>query len=260
MKKIEAFVDSVYQNVGGNKNEINELKAEMKGHLLEAVHELKAEGKSEEEAVNIAIERFGGEKEMRSIVGQLFIAQRIFAKRVLYIAFTFLLLGIISFLSLGLFEYQHYKNVDSIGGEILGKLGTQTTISDEAKEISVASVEDNKFIYGIKVTSDNSKSDFVFYKNSDNNLLLNHFNTGISNEDSDWNVEMEISNFDNLAYGSLLIGMVVYWVLFTVWSTITAYHHKRLNVGWVIVFVLLNFVGYLIYKLVGKTRFLGTNS
>ena len=41
MKQIEAFVDSVYQNVGGNKKEIQELKAEMKGHLLEAVHELK---------------------------------------------------------------------------------------------------------------------------------------------------------------------------------------------------------------------------
>ena len=43
MKQIEAFVDSVYQNVGGSKREIQELKAEMKSHLLEAVHELKNE-------------------------------------------------------------------------------------------------------------------------------------------------------------------------------------------------------------------------
>ena len=46
MKQIEAFVDSVYQKVGGNKKAIKELKAEMKSHLLEAVHELKSEGKS----------------------------------------------------------------------------------------------------------------------------------------------------------------------------------------------------------------------
>ena len=69
MKQIEDFVDSVYHGVGGNEKEIQELKAEMKGHLLEAVHELKKEGKSEQEAINIAIERFGGEKEMRSVVG-----------------------------------------------------------------------------------------------------------------------------------------------------------------------------------------------
>jgi cytochrome c-type biogenesis protein CcmH/NrfF len=59
MKQIEAFVDSVYQNVGGNEKEIQELKAEMKNHLLEAVDELKKEGKSEQEAIDIAIDRFG---------------------------------------------------------------------------------------------------------------------------------------------------------------------------------------------------------
>ena len=47
MKQIEAFVDSVYQNVGGNKKEIQELKAEMRSHFLKAVDELKAEGKTE---------------------------------------------------------------------------------------------------------------------------------------------------------------------------------------------------------------------
>src|SRR3954447_21355412 len=94
MKQIEAFVDSVYQNVGGNKKEIQELKAEMKSHLLEAVHELKAEGKTEQEAIEIAIERFGGEKEMRSIVEQLFKVQKIFAKRVLYMAVAFLVLSL----------------------------------------------------------------------------------------------------------------------------------------------------------------------
>ena len=62
MKEIDVFIDSVYQNVGGNKKEIQDLKAEMKSHLIEAVHELKAEGKTEQEAIEIAINRFGGEK------------------------------------------------------------------------------------------------------------------------------------------------------------------------------------------------------
>ncbi|MEJ9233443.1 hypothetical protein LAV79_29620, partial [Peribacillus butanolivorans] len=49
-----------------------------------------------------------------------------------------------------------------------------------------------------------------------------------------------------------LIGFAIYATLFTIWATINAYHHKRLNVGWVIAFALLNVVGYLIYFLVGK--------
>lgn len=42
MRQIDAYVDSVYENIGGNRKEIQELKAEMKSHLIEAVHELKA--------------------------------------------------------------------------------------------------------------------------------------------------------------------------------------------------------------------------
>ncbi|WP_440970517.1 permease prefix domain 1-containing protein [Peribacillus frigoritolerans] len=250
MKQIEVFVDSVYLNATGNRKEIKELKAEMKNHLLEAVYELKSEGKSEQEAIEIAIERFGGENEIRSVVSQLFQAQKTFAKRVLYIAFTFLLLGIIGFLSLGLFEYQHYKNVENIGNEILRSLGTQTTISNDTKEIMTASVEDNKFIYGVKVTSNISNSDFEFFEET--NPILNHFNTGFNNKESDWSVEMEISNFDRLTYGLLSIGLVVYWVLFTIWATINAYHHRRLNIGWIIVFAIFNVLGYLVYYLIGK--------
>ncbi|MEW5553480.1 permease prefix domain 1-containing protein [Peribacillus frigoritolerans] len=55
MKQIEVFVDKVYQGVGGNEKEIKDLKTEMKNHLLEAVYELKKEGKSEQEAIEILL-------------------------------------------------------------------------------------------------------------------------------------------------------------------------------------------------------------
>lgn len=62
MKRIEAFVDSMYLNVDGDKQEIEELKAEMKNHLFESVQELKEGGKTEQQAITIAIQRFGEEK------------------------------------------------------------------------------------------------------------------------------------------------------------------------------------------------------
>ena len=40
--------------------------------------------------------------------------------------------------------------------------------------------------------------------------------------------------------------------LFAIWAIINAYHHRRLNTGWVLAFALLNVVGYLIYIVFGK--------
>ena len=34
MKQIDEFVNSIYKNVGGDKQEIEELKQEMRSHLL----------------------------------------------------------------------------------------------------------------------------------------------------------------------------------------------------------------------------------
>jgi HSP90 family molecular chaperone len=68
VKQIDSYVDEVYHSVGGNKKEIEELKEEMKNHLLEAVHELRTQGILEQEAIEIAINRFGGETEMRRLL------------------------------------------------------------------------------------------------------------------------------------------------------------------------------------------------
>ncbi|WP_239457188.1 popeye domain-containing protein [Planococcus versutus] len=52
----------------------------------------------------------------------------------------------------------------------------------------------------------------------------------------------------------LFSGLAVYATLFTMWATINAYHHKRLNIAWIIAFALLNIVGHLIYILLGKRK------
>ena len=110
MKQIESYVDEIYHSIGGNKKEIEELKAKMKNHLLEAVHELKSEGKSEQEAIEMAINRFGGENEIRSVVRQLFKAQKVFAKWVLYVGIVILLLSTAVF---GYFLNISFKNSSS---------------------------------------------------------------------------------------------------------------------------------------------------
>ena len=75
---------------------------------------------------------------------------------------------------------------------------------------------------------------------------------GIS--DDNWEIKMGIKRFNDFVFISLFAGIAVYWTLFTIWAIINAYHHRRLNVGWIIVFSLLNVVGYFLYQSIRKRR------
>ncbi|MGE8082162.1 permease prefix domain 1-containing protein [Peribacillus loiseleuriae] len=278
MKQIEAFVDLVYQNAGGNKKEIQELKVEMKSHLLEAVHELKLEGKSEEEAINIAIERFGGEKEIRSVVGQLFKAQKTFAKWVLYLAVTILVFSSTVFGIIWETEEQNSHENSIVATNIFNILENKETVSDDMKDEIVKLVDSTDQISKVQIynvrdverEAENFASIFEYVKKAKPNyqyertvwspewLLVDFFPYG--NGDAEWYVEMETRHIDSFMTLVLLVGVALYAALFTIWATVNAYHHKRLNIGWIIAFTLLNIVGYLVYKLVGKTGLSRTNS
>jgi hypothetical protein len=272
MQQIEAFVDSVYQNVGGNKKEIQELKAEMKSHLLEAVHELKTEGKSEQEAIEIAIERFGGEKEMRSVVGELFKAQKTFAKWVLYTAITLLLISTLIFSIVMPIDKSILDQSNQVASQILNNLGDNEGIPTQLETDIQEIVQNSGRITGISIydheklfsfTNEDLEPIYSFREeglfNIWNNMgFLNYHGYGESN--NTWHVSIESKSYEGTAIILLLVGIVVYWTLFTIWATINAYQHRRLNVGWIIVFTLSNILGYFVYRLVGNRRLSKTNS
>jgi hypothetical protein len=269
MKQIEAFVDEVYHSVGGNKKEIEELKVEMKNHLLEAVHELKSEGKSEEEAINIAIERFGGETEMRSIVSQLFQAQKVFAKRVLYIAVSFLVLTSIVCGVLWVMDEANMDENLTVAKEILSRLEGQEAITEDMKEGIFTLVEGkyqilNLQIYKMADVKRISENGSVSYYIND---AVPVYDYGASNpnrpgwiwselhyplNNTDWYVKIDSTKLFGFIPFLFNAGIAIYATLFTIWATINAYHHRRLNAGWIIVFALLNAVGYLIFVLMGR--------
>jgi len=76
MKSIEEFVDSLYKGVDGKPKEISDFKEEMKSHLIETVNELKSEGKTEEESLEIAFKRFGDSGVITNGLFKLFHRQR----------------------------------------------------------------------------------------------------------------------------------------------------------------------------------------
>jgi cytochrome c-type biogenesis protein CcmH/NrfF len=269
MKQIETFVDSVYKNVAGDRKEIQELKAEMKSHLLEAIYELKSEGKSEQQAIDIAIERFGGEKEMRSIVSQLFKAQKVFAKWVLFLAVAFLVISSTAFgvmwaagernshensiVATKIFDILHNKK--TVSEDMKKEIETLAQGTDQISKVQIYNVQD------VKLEAESYNSIFEYVENAKPNY---HFERKIwapdwafdlypyGNGDSEWYVNMEVRYIDTIMTLVLFVGVAVYAALFTIWATINAYHRRRFNIGWVIAFAFLNVFGYLVYFLFGK--------
>jgi heme/copper-type cytochrome/quinol oxidase subunit 4 len=269
VKQIESYVDDVYHTVGGNKKEIEELKVEMKSHLIEAVHELKAEGKTEQEAIKLAIERFGGENELRSVVGQLFKAQKVFAKWVLFLAVICLITTITVFGAIWSIEEENANENSIVATYILNVLEGKGTVSKDMEEEIKGFIQKTDQISKVEIydvsTVDNNnllfdyvrdaKPDYRFEQKVWNPkwLQADFFPYG-NGDGKQWYVEMETRHIGSLMSIILFSGMAVYVTLFTIWSTVNAYHHKRLNIGWVLVFALLNVVGYLLYYFVGKRK------
>ena len=269
MRKIDAYVDSVYQNIGGNRKEIQELKAEMKSHLMEAVHELKAEGMHEQKAVELAIERFGGEQEMRSIVGQLFKAQRTFAKWVLYLALAVLLLTVSTFGYIWSFEEENANENSEIATQVAYVLENKSSMTDEMKmkinsliettdQIASVEIYDVSSVENTNMVFDyvrDAKPDYRFEQDVwDPEWLQADFFPYGNGDGKQWYVQMDTRHIGDLMSIILFSGMAVYITLFTIWATINAYHHRRLNIGWIVVFALFNVLGYLFYYMLGKKR------
>jgi len=267
MKQIEAFVDSVYQNAGGNKKEIKELKAEMRSHLLEAAHELKKEGKSEQEAVQLAIERFGGEQEMRSEISQLYRKQRLFAKGVLFAALTILIVAIFSFQ----FLYQRDELVSHdfphrFNEKIIHSLKDHESITEEVKKEVESIVQTNKRIQKIEIyqTKDleggelfnyleNSKPIYSYSQEVNTPKWMWAGNNRGGNGMGNWFVYTSAYGYYVTSILILVLGIALYWALFTIWAIVYAFHTtKKVTVLWMLIFLFFNIIGFVGFLLTNK--------
>jgi cytochrome c-type biogenesis protein CcmH/NrfF len=274
MKQIDVFVDSVYKDMNVTNKEVQELKMEMKFHLVEAVYELMEEGKTEQEAIEIAIERFGGEQEMRPVVRQLFQAERIFSKWLLYVAVACLGLGFTVFGFVRFIESENNLINMRVANEIAELLHNKEVVSEEDQKKINELVNETSHIPIVRVysqkdfekQSDNYKDIFDYAKRATPNykyerevadptwMLVDFGNSGTGN--SEWYVHVVARQVDTWLIVSLFGGIALYMALFAIWAAINAYHHKRLNPGWILAFTFFNVVGYLVYYLSRRRKVL----
>ena len=133
MKNIEEFVDSLYKGVNGKSEEISGFKEEMKAHLIETVNELKNEGKTEEESLKIAYERFGDIKVINTGLFKLFHKQKKFIGFILISAVVFLLIGVTSYIFMSQRDLKFQKEQKILTQGVLEIVGDNDKITEENK-------------------------------------------------------------------------------------------------------------------------------
>jgi hypothetical protein len=277
MKQIEVFVDSVYKNASGNKKEIKELKAEMRTHLLEAVHELEKDGKSEQEAVQLAIERFGGEQELRSELSKLYHKQKLFAKGVLLTALTVLIVSIFSFQFL--YQRDYLKSHDfphRFNEKIIDSLQDHESITEEVKKDIESIIQSNKRVHNVEIYYtegldgkpledeklfnylDNAKPIYSYSEEDDSPKWLWAGYSRGGNGMGKWFVYTSAFGYYVISILILVLGIALYWALFTIWAIIFAFHTTRqASVLWTLIFLFFNIIGFAVFLLTNKKRTAG---
>ncbi|MFB5281868.1 permease prefix domain 1-containing protein [Peribacillus sp. Hz7] len=235
MKQIDEFVNSIYAHISGN--EAKELKQEMRSHLVEAVEELKVEGKSEKEAISIAISRFGDEKQITRGLLTMFQSQSKFAKWLLRSAIIFLLVGLV--VSVSLFMKDNtYKETSDLMSHLVETFDTKGEFTSEDKQALQDMIErnskwfDNISYFAVIKNSEadgNKISEKLFTQGQEGSGESGLIRQGIAGEDT-WYVEWEYKTYDYLKYEPFYyIFFAIFGVLFILWGVVHIYNRTRLK-------------------------------
>lgn len=105
MKQIDEYLNKLYK--GLKSSESKESKEEMKIHILEIVNELKQDGKNEQEAIKIALERFGEQDLLNGGLWFLFNNQKKLSRSIFKFGICFLGIAFIAALILVGLDIDH---------------------------------------------------------------------------------------------------------------------------------------------------------
>lgn len=236
MKKIEEYVDKLYLNAKGNAKEIRDLKMEMKSHLIETVEELKSEGHSEDEAIQIAKERFGEVHELRALVGEMVQTQKSFGRRILYFALSVLAISTALFVLILTFSSDQESEQAIIAYEIAELVSGKESLSNSEKNDIELLIRDATYITQVKTYNTNGlngnhnsiASEPIHVIEKDGwalPFLLNTYSYG--NENSF--VVLEVRDYRIIAFLTLFTGLASALTLLIIQGIIRIYSKRKMN-------------------------------
>ncbi|WP_078596236.1 permease prefix domain 1-containing protein [Evansella clarkii] len=265
MKKVDEYINSIYKQAMGDKEEIEELKDETRNHLMKDIEELKSEGKLEKEAVQIAIERFGEENVKGSVAGKFYNTQKSFSKIVLVVGIAALIIAFVLSEVIALAGNSAKEADAEIHADVMSIIADQETITDEQKEVIdsmlaetqyttayryyyINELEVGSFDRDLVMSYTDNKDPKYLYENKEllENTAFTEIGTTTVTEGNSHVVRETIIN-SPLSSVVILIGIVVYWILFAFWGLTTLYQRNNLKFGGGLLVVTLNVVGYILY-------------
>lgn len=132
MNKIEQYIDSIFGEVNQKSQQIIDLKEEIRIHLLESIKELQLEGKTEEEAIEIAIKRFGEPTVLtKSLLGKL--EKRVHVAKWLLRASLFFLIAGLAVGIIGFVLLQKYNNTETQLNQMLASYDGKPELTEQDK-------------------------------------------------------------------------------------------------------------------------------
>lgn len=226
MKQIDEFVDSIYANVDGD--EAKELKEEMRGHLVETVAELKANGKTEQEAIDIAISRFGDQNQIKRGLFQLFKSQSKVIKNLFRTSGIALALGLVVLVSILWREYE-VEAVNQTASNVAMTLEDSTL--SEQKTTEIASLVEKTGAIEYFVVYQNSKDSPLQTKEDGQEIAIEYGDTSVKhaegygavvkgNDQDNYRTVAVYENDDKTRLYSISIGSFIVFVVLSLFALI----------------------------------------
>jgi len=268
LDRIESYIASLSKHVSLEHKELEEFKHEIRSHLYDSMRELQQDGHTEEESLNMALKRFGEERQINAELRKLYRFQKGVMKSLLVAS---CLLLILSVLFVVLSKSQTARNSSDFDNmlhdyhnNIEGKIADSSITNAEME----AYYKDHKRILrGVALlhTEDGqSITDYVY----PSDMSLNNLDSEpyipfrVENDDPSQRLEFRVDLDRSTLFSPLpdrmmlsaKVSFVLYWVLFALWNVFNAHRKGRFNIVWGVLFFTLNIGAYLLFLIVERVR------
>ncbi|WP_261129685.1 hypothetical protein [Bacillus sp. Marseille-Q3570] len=182
--------------------------------------------------------------------------KKLYAKWLLGLSVMVILLTIFIFGSFTLDSIAHSSQQSYIATEIINVAKNKSNVSEEIESL----IQQSNHISDVKINNiknldtsiskyvDNATPTYQYHRELFTPKWtfaeLSTYGVG----DENWYIEMNTKNYEQLSNYILVSGIAIYWFLFVVWAILNVKHQRELNFGWVIIFIVFNVLGYLLYK------------
>lgn len=300
MDRIEKYIRELTRRLraGREAADTDELREEVRGHLRETVDELRREGRSEQESVAIALERFGDGKRLNAELHGVWKSgggyaskqgdersrdrdasrlaklrdgrpsNRRLAKLLAAAALSLFVLSLLGVLAGVAMERRNVADFDGMQQSVRDRLESRL---DEGKPIAEADMsafyrENRRVLRFVQLVHTDGEgrtiASSVYPAGTEQDQLrvqpyyIRPLGPIEDNQVMELTIGLDRDEVFSPIPPLLLKGaagcFALYWLAYALWGMTAAKRTGRLNAGWAILFLTLNVVGYLLFRLTGK--------